>query len=270
MATSEVVTGEQKVIAPTPEEILEYGDKSAEAWRQFRSGKVPRKVWHKALQMIIEGRQIELSKSQLQAQAELGQDFITPEEAAKYLGYTLTDEDIAGLSELKLRSGRVLTLDDLRREKGKRVLHPVLPVSVLEMRERFGVDPEKQPCFREKQDQYLNLRQTEFASAKPLKPYWNFIAKDAKEDSFDTSWDNQEKLLSSAERRTMALEVGQAAFQYFQKTGIRLYRDFYAWCSDAHGEFRVNAGYFIEDGFNFYCIHLGYVWHLHGLVLSLE
>lgn len=269
MTTERVVTGEQEV-SPTPEEIEQYWGMETEARTRFKQGRVRPEIWRKAFQQIIDCRAIELSLAQRQAQAELGQDFITPEEAARYLGYTLTSEDLATLSELKLQSGRILTLEDIRREKGKRVLHPVLPVSILEMRKRFGIDLQKQPCFWKDQDKNLDLTKAEFASFLPKKPYWDFIAKEAKEGSFSTTWHNQEKLLSPGERRTATLEVCQAAFQYFQKTGIRLYQDFYAWCSDALGESRVHAGSFREDGFYFYYFLPASSWHFYGLVSSLE
>lgn len=158
-----------------------------------------------------------------QAKQILGPDFIGPSELKKIDLQLNITADFKKLPPIPFSS------DDLKKLAGKAIL--ILGVAknknnqnltLVKLRELFGVDPKmNEPCFYN-QDWYLNEK---FAN-KSLKPIWYIIGK---EISNSTRGKDPEKLKADFPEAILTSFVFFAYYLLYKKI---LWRSDFLWCSD--------------------------------------
>lgn len=194
----------------------------------------------------------------LQAQEIVGRDFLGPNELHALrtrLGIMLpkpTDIPAIPFSREELvrarRAEHLLIL-------GIPVASDGEPLTLMKMRERFGIDPSRsEPCFYN-QDWYLN---EPFACETAPELQWYLIRKAVTEESRGKNPDDLVGRLSLGEKFPPAVLTAFAFFAYyFHSGGGKLWEHDFVWCSDndSNGD-RIYTGRYCDprklakNGFN--------------------
>lgn len=129
------------------------------------------------------------------------------------------------------------------------------PLTINQMRENLGIDPEKsEPCFYN-QDWYLK---EDFASKTTLDFQWYLIRKKVKEETRAKSPNNNQSLLGEKESLPSAILTAFTFFAYYFLNNKRmLWKNDFIWCQDTdrNGD-RIYTGRYIDstgtnkNGFN--------------------
>ncbi len=114
------------------------------------------------------------------------------------------------------------------------------PITLIALREKFGVDPTKsEPCFYN-QDWYV---QEDFAMKTALDGQWHLIAKNVLEEARAKRPEQIEATLSSKESFPTAVTSAFAFFAYWLMTGEVLWKYDFVWNSDVdHNGDRIYTG----------------------------
>jgi hypothetical protein len=115
-----------------------------------------------------------------------------------------------------------------------------VPITLLSLRDFFGIDPSfSEPCFYN-QDWYINEA---FANEK-LYCSWNLIRKEVFEESRAINPD----LLSEMHKFPPAVLCAYIFFLYFSVTGQYLWKNDYVWCKDRdHNNDRIYVGRYSDS-----------------------
>lgn len=187
----------------------------------------------------------EPSTSHQRAREIMGKHFFGIEEAIKHFGVNPTKPQLAYLAEIPFSEEVLETC------KKTHVLVAVFPMSILEIRAKFGKQ-QKPPIFYS-QDWYNNQA---FAQDKG-QVSWQLVRKELIANSTSKTWPEQQALLGKEEETPKAQVMVYTIIGHFLATGERLFEKVWVSCSDLDsGGSRVGVGRFDAEG-------LG-VCHWHG------
>ncbi len=180
-----------------------------------------------------------------QARAILGNDFISPKEAAETWGFAYTDAQLRQFAET-LPSVEVLQW--LWEHSYTLIPGPTDPKSLLDVR---SMQPDH---FFSKEGGWYANDSEKFSRNDKVAVKWLALRKDAVPNSFGKTWDQQTVVLSSEEYVPNAGEVSWGVTTYYKVRGVYLLPEFYVRTSSVHSDGRhVLVGPFDSDGLSVSC-----------------
>ncbi len=187
------------------------------------------------------------------------QKVLTVEQAAKARKLSASQNVAIRYSEATLRE---CSDQNKRADTDWRLVY-VFGLSLRELRDQVGTNPNLQPCVY-KNDWWLEKQEDGWANEKPESGYY-LIDFNGRWGS--TSWNNQEEniqKLGSDYERTHETVISEATFSIYQTTKERLLETWYHWGKnlDSYGD-RVLVGGFDRDGLSVDVCHpawLGVGW----------
>lgn len=161
------------------------------------------------------------------ARAILGNDFISPKEAAEAWGFAYTKVQLQQFAETL---PDVKVLQWLREHNYALIPGPAEPKSLLDVRAL------KPAHFYSKEGGWYANDNEKFSRDDKVAVKWLALRKDAVPDSFGKNWEEQTALLSSDEYIPNAGEVSWGVTTYYMVRGVYLLPNFYVRTSSVYSD----------------------------------
>ena len=170
----------------------------------------------------------------------------TPDDAETYFKLTPTREDRRKLSTIPFSE------QELKECRDTHILTAILPISILELNQKLKELADTGTSSIPKDTEFLfdtDWYKDEPFAKDPGVAEWALIRKTPVPNSTDTTWEQQQTLLTEHEETPSARVLIYSIFSYFVATRERLFPDIYVRTKDrTAGRNRVNVGVFSARG----------------------
>ncbi len=201
--------------------------------------RIARKALKKAGQKVSTVSTIELTDSQQEAKAIMGNNFFGPEEAAKHFGARWTQDQLDALATVPFSK------EALEACKDTHVLVAGYPMTLLQVRGKANKAKKGKLFYTTTGGWYESEA---FAKKTKVEVRWYLIRKKPVDNSTNKSWVDQQALLKDETTPTACVMV-YTIIGHFLNTGERLFENIYVRCSNIDSDgIRVLVGRFGASG----------------------